>query len=133
MSEGLVLQVPTSIGDLFDRLTILEIKAARIDEAQKIRNVSYELGMLRAIASKLPPSSAEERQLVAELKSANGALWDIEEAIRGCELKQDFGADFVSLARAVYKTNDRCAELKKQLNLLSDSEIIEEKSYKSQL
>jgi len=123
-----VLQIPGSIGELFDKITILEIKAARIDDANKLRNVSNELALLRALESRFPRRE-NHAQLVAELKNVNEALWEIEDAIRDCERRSEFGAEFVSLARSVYKTNDRRAEIKKQLNVLHGSRIVEEKNY----
>jgi len=67
--------------------------------------------------------------LRAELRAVNGRLWEIEDEIRDCEQRQDFGAPFIALARAVYQTNDRRAELKREINLLLGSTLIEEKSY----
>ena len=132
MTMTTVLHIPGSIGELFDKITILEIKAARINEPAKLRNVTRELGLLRAIDAQFGSPSADQVLLIAELKRINEKLWDIEDAIRDCERRQDFGAEFISLARSVYKTNDLRAALKLQLNVLLGSDIVEEKSYASQ-
>jgi hypothetical protein len=109
-----LLQIPGSIGELFDKITILEIKATRIKD---------ELELLRGLRAKSGPSCSKEARLVAELKSVNSALWGIEDKIRDCERRQDFGEDFVSLARSVYKTNDRRATIKKEINIMRGSSI----------
>ncbi len=123
------VDIPGSIGELFDKITILEIKAARIADPEKLRNVSRELALLRALEAHYRPLSDDESRWIGELKRANEALWDIEGAIRECEQRNDFGADFIDLARSVYKTNDRRAALKKQINVSCGSSIVEEKSY----
>lgn len=126
------LQLPGSIGELFDKITILEIKAARIMDSEKLRNVRRELDLLRMLEKQKLLFSDELTGLVKELKQVNEELWEIEDAIRFCERQQDFSDVFISLARSVYKTNDRRAEIKKEINLLYGSEIIEEKSYAAQ-
>jgi hypothetical protein len=124
------VQVPVSVGELIDKLTILAIKDARIGEDAKLANVRREREALEAVAV-----AAGLRQLpgLAELEEAlravNGELWTIEDRIRDCERQGDFGPGFVELARAVYVTNDRRAALKRQINALSGSELVEEKSY----
>lgn len=123
------LQVPIGVGELFDKITILEIKAARIADPDKRGHVSHELALLREIEDRLTPPGADEDSVVAELRRVNETLWDVEDAIRGCEARQDFGEAFIALARSVYRHNDRRAELKKRLNVLHGSEIVEEKSY----
>ena len=126
------LRIPGSIGELFDKITILEIKAYRVHDAEKLKNIRHELDLLRVLEAQHHPSDTSVTGLVAELKHINETLWDIEDAIRGCERRQEFGAEFVSLARSVYKTNDRRAAIKKQINMLYGSEIVEEKSYAAQ-
>jgi hypothetical protein len=84
---------------------------------------------LRKLKSECGLGGARLAELQAELKSMNGVLWNIENALRGHEARKDFGAAFVSLARQAYKTNDRRATLKKKINLLFNSITIEEKSY----
>jgi len=121
--------VPVSPGELLDKITILRIKSERIADAGKRANVVHELDLLSETADDtLPPSGSLDR-LVEELQSVNEALWDIEDAIRDCERAADFGPRFVELARSVYVTNDRRAALKRQINELLGSAIVEEKSY----
>ena len=118
--------VPTSVGELYDKISILEIKAQRIEDAEKLAHVNKELSLLREIAAQFPADAA----LYEELKKVNEALWDIEDAIRIEETNRRFGDEFIKLARSVYATNDRRAEIKRKINLASDSEIVEVKSYK---
>ena len=122
--------VPVAVGELADKITILEIKAERITDAAKLRNVRTELDQLRAVWDRQGPHSAGLEALTQELKKVNESLWDIEDEIRDCERAQDFGPQFIALARAVYRTNDRRAEIKREINLLLGSNIIEEKSYR---
>jgi hypothetical protein len=124
-----LVQIPSSIAELFDKITILEIKATRINDPNKLRNVTHELMLLRTLEEQFCLSGDEHMKLVAELKRVNETLWEIEDAIRGFEVRQDFGSDFIFLARSVYKTNDRRAAIKNQINTLHRSEIVEEKSY----
>ncbi len=123
------LTVEVAPGELLDKLTILEIKAERITEAAKLRNVRTELAELAAVRREALPDSPELAELIGSLKEVNGRLWDIEDAIRRCEQEQDFGPRFVELARSVYRENDCRAALKRQINELLNSRLIEEKSY----
>ena len=118
-------------GDLIDRITILEIKAARIADPAKLRNVRAELATLRAARDASLSAAPALSRLTEELKVVNEALWEVEDAIRACEAAGDFGPRFVELARAVYRTNDRRAALKREINLALGSRLIEEKSYGS--
>ncbi|MBC9210153.1 hypothetical protein IBL26_25260 [Roseomonas aerophila] len=122
--------VPISIGELVDKLTILELKRDRIQDAGKRAEVLEELGALERIFAPIlaaaPPEAAE---MVGRLRAVNGTLWTIEDDIRDCERRQDFGADFVRLARSVYITNDERAALKRSLSLLLGSRFAEVKSY----
>lgn len=122
--------VPISVGELMDKLTILEIKSERINNPSQLKNIVHELEALRAV-----PLGDIDRttldKLSAELKRVNAKLWDIEDAIRDCEARGDFGPSFIELARAVYRLNDERARLKKAINLASGSRLFEEKSYKS--
>ena len=124
------LLAPISIGELIDKITILEIKVERMSESQKLRNVTVELDMLRALITKTGLDTVEMAPYVQELKSINAALWDIEDEIREHEMRGDFGPRFVELARSVYKTNDLRAHAKQRINVAFGSGIIEEKSYK---
>jgi tetratricopeptide (TPR) repeat protein len=123
------LAVPTSVGELIDKITILEIKSENIVDAAKRANVDRELALLRGLKAERAYEGATLAGLETELKAVNAALWTIEDDLRRHEDRQDFGPDFVTLARQVYKTNDRRAALKRQINLLFDSAIVEEKSY----
>ena len=121
--------VPVSPGELIDKITILQLKKNNITDGVKLANVSYEFSELMAHADRSIPQSAELSALWEKLLEINSQLWVIEDDIRACEQKQDFGPEFIRLARAVYKTNDRRAALKKEINLLLGSAIVEEKSY----
>jgi hypothetical protein len=121
--------VEISPGELLDKITILEIKAERIADAEKRKNVCVELEILEEARRKALPDLPDLTRLAAQLKEANEALWEIEDAIRDCERQADFGPKFIDLARSVYRTNDRRAALKRQINELLGSQILEEKSY----
>ena len=124
---------PISAGELIDKITILRVKATRIGDVAKEANVRAELAMLEDTATRELPASADLERLTAELTQINAALWDIEDGKRDCERRQDFGPAFVALARRVYIDNDRRAGLKRAINALVGSEIVEEKSYKPYL
>jgi len=120
--------IPVSAGDLIDRITILRIKKARIPDKAKLANVDQELQSLIAIRACFPKLlgravKARERQLHTE----NAILWDIEDLLRALESKKSFGKDFVAAARRVYRTNDRRARLKREIDALVGSALREEK------
>jgi hypothetical protein len=121
--------IPVSIGELIDKITILEIKAERVADTSKQLNIRSELGLLRAVWNRRGPADPVLNTLIKELKETNEALWAIEEAIRECERHLDFGPQFIELARAVYRDNDRRSALKHKINELSESAIVEEKFY----
>jgi len=123
------LLVPISVGELFDKISILEIKAAAISDPAKHRNVMRELTALEAVRRREIAAMPELAALYAELKSANRALWQIEDEIRERERAGLFDEGFVELARNVYRTNDRRALLKRRINELTGSDLVEEKSY----
>jgi hypothetical protein len=129
-AAGTVL-VPTSFGELIDKITILEIKSVRIRDPQKALNVRNELDLLTAASVIVPNSGKELGPLKDELRRTNETLWDIEDRIRDCERARNFGPEFIELARSVYKMNDRRAAIKRQINELAGSVIVEEKSYRS--
>jgi len=118
--------VPVSWGELIDKITILEIKAARL-EGQARSNAAHELTLLAAAAA---PISALVSDLKAELKAINETLWAVEDQIRDKERAKLFDDGFVALARSVYRHNDARGALKRRINLALGSELIEEKSYK---
>jgi hypothetical protein len=121
--------IPVAPGELVDKITILEIKAERMTDAAKITNVRRELELLKEVRGRSVAASPELDGLTRDLKRANETLWEIEDAIRRCEQCQDFGERFVELARAVYVNNDRRALLKRRINELLGSSIVEEKEY----
>jgi hypothetical protein len=120
---------PISPGELLDKLTILTIKLDNISDATKRANVQIEHTLLSKVADEGIPKSDNITKLNAALLSVNKELWDIEDDICDCKRAGDFGEDFIRLARAVYVTNDKRADLKKQINLALGSDIVEEKSY----
>ena len=123
------LHVPVSPGEVLDKISILEIKRERIDDAAKRANVERELDLLNATWRNAGLDDGGLDTLRVALREVNERLWDIEDAIRDCERDGDFGDRFVELARAVYRTNDRRAAIKKDINERLGSEIVEEKSY----
>ena len=123
------VKVEISPGELIDRITILEIKAARIGDEAKRANIGVELSELTAARQGAVPVSARLTALTGELEEVNEALWDIEDDIRAPEAAGDFGPAFIELARAVYKTNDRRSAIKRKINELLGSRLIDEKSY----
>lgn len=126
-----MVMIPVSWGELFDKLTILEIKKERISDKPKLKNISRELDELLAVSNAHELPGQPLTDLVAELRSINETLWDIEDDIRTCERREDFSSSFIELARSVYKTNDKRAELKLRINRLLGSELVEEKSYEA--
>jgi hypothetical protein len=123
------VNVEISIGEFFDKVTILEIKKARISDSAKLVNINKELDGLNQLLSRLPFSRDSIKKEFAELKQINEKLWVIEDDIRDKEAKKQFDQDFVELARAVYITNDRRSEVKRDINLKLGSDFVEEKSY----
>ncbi len=128
---GALIAIPGAVGELIDKITILEIKESRVTDALKLRNIRFELALLRKLKLEAGFSGPKLERLEAELKSANEFLWTIEDSLRECEIRRQFDEEFISLARLVYKSNDQRAGLKKQINHLFNSAIIEEKSYAS--
>ncbi len=124
------IKVEIAPGELIDKITILDIKSERIDDPDKLKNVRHELAILKTTQEDSMPSSPELDELTAGLKAVNEKLWVIEDDIRLCEGAKDFGEKFIELARAVYVTNDERARLKREVNELLGSAIVEEKSYK---
>lgn len=121
--------IPISPGELLDKITILEIKSARISASDKLANINRELGMLNQVWNDAVDEDEALQQMRAEIKSINEALWDIEDDIRDEEREKRFGERFIELARSVYVTNDQRADVKKRINLHLKSDIVEEKSY----
>ena len=124
----MIIMAPISVGELIDKITILTIKIARMKDPIKVENVTKELVQLRAIADQLS-APLELNVYYKQLLMVNQDLWDIEDSKRKHEKEQRFDNEFIQLARQVYLKNDYRAELKKKINLLMGSIIIEEKSY----
>jgi hypothetical protein len=124
------VRVDISIGEFFDKLTILEIKRSRIKDAAKLKNINRELNGLNHLLETLPFSRMDVSDEVDELKALNEKLWVIEDELREKESRKGFDDAFIQLARAVYLTNDRRFEVKRTINLKLGSDFIEEKSYK---
>jgi len=124
-----LISVPVSHGELIDKITILEIKAAHIRDAAKLANVRAELDLLNATWSGDIASRTDITVERAGLKAVNEALWDIEDRIRLKERAQAFDAEFIELARSVYFRNDERAAIKRRINLKLGSQLVEEKSY----
>ena len=118
-----------SVGEFFDKITILEIKKEKIIDNNKLVNVKYELTELRKIEKDYKLEKMELTALVEKLYAVNLELWNIEDKIRLSEQSNDFGNEFIELARSVYIKNDLRAKIKKDINLKSGSSLIEEKSY----
>jgi septation ring formation regulator EzrA len=119
-----------SVGELFDKITILNIKTKKISDNDKLQNIHTELKTLNDQSKKITVSDAQAlNDLVIKLQKINEDLWDIENFKRECEAKKDFGESFIKLSRDVHFKNDKRAIIKKEINLLSNSQIVEEKEY----
>jgi hypothetical protein len=124
------VQVPVSVGELLDKLTILAIKLQRIDDGAKLVNIAREQEALETVVAAAGlRAAAGVAELEVELRRVNEQLWEIEDSIREHERQQRFDAAFIALARAVYRINDQRADLKRRINALVGSELVEEKSY----
>lgn len=123
--------VPISPGELVDKITILEIKNERIRDEGKLKNVKMELDLLERVQRENIPATEDMNALKARLRSINETLWVIEDEIRDCERAKNFGEIFIALARKVYYTNDDRAAVKRDINIVLGSQIVEEKSYAS--
>ena len=123
------VNIEISIGEFFDKITILEIKNERIEDETKLENINKELDALNALLDRLPFSRADIQQEYDELKAINEKLWVIEDDIRDKESVKEFDLAFIELARSVYFTNDKRSDVKRSINLKLGSDFIEEKSY----
>ena len=124
-----MIKVVLSVGELIDKITILQLKMKFIKNKKQLNNVSNELETLKPLLRENNLETPKINKLFAELYEINLKLWKIEDKIREKERQSDFKDEFISLARSVYFTNDKRAEIKKKINLISGSELIEEKSY----
>lgn len=123
------VKLEISIGEFFDKITILEIKNEQISDAEKLVNINKELDALNALLDDLPFSRSDVENEVAELKKINEELWVIEDDIRDKEAQKTFDQGFIDLARSVYFTNDRRSDVKRDINMKLGSDFVEEKSY----
>jgi hypothetical protein len=123
------IETPIATGELIDKITILEIKVAHFTDPAKTANAQAELALLCQRRDAALPPSAALTELAARLKAVNQRIWDLEDAIREHERRQQFGAEFVAVARSIYRTNDERAAVKREINLALGSTLIEEKSY----
>ena len=118
-----------SAGELFDKITILEIKKAKISNKEKLNDIERELSSLNETVKKFIPDQSNISKYIDDLKNINLRLWDIEDGKRAAEKNKDFGDKFIELARNVYKFNDKRAEIKLSINNSLGSNIKEVKSY----
>ena len=125
----MAIKIPVSWGELIDKITILEIKMDRIQDVEKLDNISKELNALNLIFNQDCSEPELVGQLKTELRLVNEKLWEIEDDIRKCEKEKDFSQRFIDLARAGYRNNDQRAALKREINTMLKSELFEEKSY----
>ena len=125
------MKVEISNGELLDKITILELKLLKIEDEKKLDNIMAEFDTLNPLVQELFEKFGGQLQNhYLELARINGLLWDIEDWIRDCEREKRFDKEFVELARSVYITNDKRCEVKKLINILTSSGLVEEKSYK---
>ena len=123
---------PVSIGELIDKITILEIKAERIADAAKLGNVRTELDGLWPLWLQQQATRPELATLKQQLKAINERMWDIQDQLRAKETAQDFGAEFITLARGVYGTNGERVVVKNEINRIAGSALVEEKQYQGE-
>lgn len=134
LSAGQSAPLPTievSWGELVDKITILEIKQQRLTSPQAVANVRRELVALRRVYDHLGPTSAKLETLKWELKAVNETLWNIENSTRAKEAAKTFDHEFIGLTRSVYQNNDRRARIKREINEVLRSGLVEEKQYTS--
>ena len=124
-----MIKVVLSVGELIDKITILQLKMKFIKNKEQLNNVKNELKTLKPLLKENNLETPKINKLLTELYEVNLKLWKIEDKIRDKERQSDFSDEFISLARSVYYTNDKRADIKKKINFISGSELIEEKSY----
>ncbi|MET3010017.1 DUF6165 family protein [Stenotrophomonas koreensis] len=123
---------PVSIGELIDKITILEIKAERIDDVGKLANVRTELEGLQPLLAAQVQRAPQLHELKQQLKAINLRMWEIQDALRECEAAQTFDDAFIQLARGVYQTNGQRVTVKNHINQLAGSTLVEEKQYQGE-
>ena len=125
------MKIEVSNGELLDKISILELKMLKIKDKEKLDNILTEFNSLNPLCVVLFEQFGSELQkMYLQLAKVNGKLWDIEDWIRDCESENRFDKEFIELARSVYITNDKRSKLKKEINILTESILTEEKSYK---
>ena len=129
MNSANKIYAEISVGELLDKISILEIKQKNLKDSEKIKIVNKELESLNMTLKKEVTMTEEIQSLYQDLKKINSMLWDIEDGKRDCERNKDFGDKFIELARSVYIENDNRAKIKNKINQLSGSNISEVKSY----
>ena len=122
-------KIPISWGELFDKITILQIKLENITSKNALENVEQELKKLQSILTQYCLKTMETTQLEGELRQINQQLWDIEDKLRDKERANSFDDEFIQLARSVYITNDKRSRVKRIINDILGSKLVEEKSY----
>lgn len=125
----MTIKVELAYGELLDKTTILQIKSERISDESKLSNVNKELSLLSDLWKSDKKSSVDISEEFAALKDINEKIWDIEDGIRDKERVKEFDQEFIELARSVYFSNDKRAEIKRSINMKLGSELLEEKSY----
>jgi len=125
----LSVEITVPYGELFDKISILEIKQSKVVNADQRVNIENELNVLNRVRATIVPDNFKIDDLIEGLTDVNKRLWNIEDQLRDCERRQDFSETFIELARSVYRLNDRRAELKRELNSRLGSELAEEKIY----
>jgi hypothetical protein len=125
------MKIEVSNGEIVDKMTILELKLDKIKNITQLKNIEKEWAVLNDCVMALYQIYGDSKlyNKVDELSEINSQLWDIEDWIRDCEKEQRFDKEFVELARSVYKLNDQRSEVKRQINILTKSNFVEEKSY----
>ncbi len=124
------MNIKVSNGELLDKISILELKMLKIEDKVKLKNIKKEFETLNPLVVKLfEDHDSQLQNHYLELANINSTLWDLEDWIRECETRKDFGDEFIQLARSIYVTNDRRSEMKKLINITTGSELVEEKSY----
>lgn len=125
----MTIKVELAYGELLDKITILQIKSERITDESKLSNVNKELNLLNNLWQSDQKSSVDISTEFTALKDINEKIWDIEDGIRDKERVKEFDQEFIELARSVYFSNDKRAEIKRDINLKLGSDLLEEKSY----
>ena len=125
----MLIKIPVSTGELADKITILEIKKIKIKDKLKLADIKKEHKYLKEILVKKVNINTHIKKEIAVLKKINLKLWNIEDRKRKAERNKNFGKSFISLARNVYIFNDRRAQIKLNINIITNSEIVEVKSY----